>query len=195
MTSQAESTYPQDWFRIAAADLGRVKRRLAEGDVEDAAFHLQQAIEKGLKVLCRKVSRQRVLPLRDPTAVLAAPHYRRRRLRAAWGPPLRVTRCQPGHQPGFRQSRLKGYLLSHGWTLRRIHDVDALLTDAIRYDAGLARYRSLCQQVAGYYIIERYPVFGDEPLIGDVRTAYQEAKALMQRLQSSRRPQRGLRGG
>ncbi len=137
MTSQAESAYPQDWFRIAAADLGRVKRRLAEGDVEDAAFHLQQAIEKGLK----------------------------------------------------------GYLLLRGWTLRRIHDVDALLTDAIRYDAGLARYRSLCQQVAGYYMIERYPVFGDEPLIGDVRTAYQEAKTLMQHLQSSRRPQRGLRGG
>jgi HEPN domain-containing protein len=46
---QAESDYPKDWFRIAGKDLRRAVRGLAAGDVEDAAFHLQQAIEKSLK--------------------------------------------------------------------------------------------------------------------------------------------------
>jgi HEPN domain-containing protein len=46
---RGESLYPDDWFRIAAQDLDRVARRLAEGDNEDAAFRLQQAVEKYLK--------------------------------------------------------------------------------------------------------------------------------------------------
>ena len=87
MTGEADSSYPQDWFRIAAKDLRRVARRLAERDGEDAAFHLQQAIEK----------------------------------------------------------YLKGYLLSRGWVLKRIHDVEALLTDAIRYDSSLERYRCVAR--------------------------------------------------
>jgi HEPN domain-containing protein len=44
-----ESTYPADWLEIAADDFERVSRRLAEGDVADAAVHLQQALEKYLK--------------------------------------------------------------------------------------------------------------------------------------------------
>jgi HEPN domain-containing protein len=43
-----ESQYPSDWFRIASEDLQRAERRLAEGDTDDAAFRLQQAIEKFL---------------------------------------------------------------------------------------------------------------------------------------------------
>jgi len=129
MAAGTDSSYPADWFRIAANDVERVARRLAEGDVDDAAFRLQQAIEK----------------------------------------------------------YLKGYLLSRGWTLRRIHDIEALLTDALRYDATLKRYRPLCQQVAGYYIIERYPTFEEGPSLDEVRTAYRATKALIQHLQPHRR--------
>ncbi len=127
----SESQYPKEWFRIAAKDLQRAARRLAERDTDDAAFHLQQAIEK----------------------------------------------------------YLKGYLLSHGWTLRRIHDVEALLSDAVRYDARLERYRALCQQVAGYYIIERYPTFEEGPSIAEVRHAYGNARELVRDLQG-----RGAKG-
>ncbi len=49
MPAEGESTYPADWLQIAAEDFQRVPRRLAEGDVTDAAFHLQQALEKYLK--------------------------------------------------------------------------------------------------------------------------------------------------
>ena len=53
---------------------------------------------------------------------------------------------------------LKGYLLSSGWRLKRIHDLEALLNAAIVYDAGFERFRSLCIKVTTYYIEERYPV-------------------------------------
>jgi len=49
MLAEGESTYPADWLQVAADDFQRVPRRLAEGDVVDAAIHLQQAIEKYLK--------------------------------------------------------------------------------------------------------------------------------------------------
>ncbi|MBI3615929.1 MAG: HEPN domain-containing protein [Candidatus Omnitrophica bacterium] len=104
----------------ARQDLRRVSRRLAENDVEDAAFHLQQAIEKFLK----------------------------------------------------------GYLLSHGWSLKKIHDLEALLDDAIRVSPDLEAYRELCQQVTGYYFIERYPALGVPPTAEEVRSDYRLAQRL-----------------
>lgn len=44
-----ESKYPADWFAQGEKDLKRVEPRLKEGDLADAAFHLQQALEKYLK--------------------------------------------------------------------------------------------------------------------------------------------------
>ena len=126
MATGAESQRPLDWLAIAREDLKRVGKRLAEGDVDDAAFHLQQAVEK----------------------------------------------------------YLKGYLLSKGWTLRRIHDVEELLNDATRYDPGLERYRTVCQRVTSYYIVERYPLFEEGPSLAEVRDAYAQAKKLVRALQT-----------
>lgn len=44
-----ESRYWKDWLDKAEKDLQRVEKRLENGDKEDAAFHLQQALEKYLK--------------------------------------------------------------------------------------------------------------------------------------------------
>ena len=49
MPHPVDSRDPSDWFRKGQDDLQRVPRRLQEGDYEDAAFHLQQALEKCLK--------------------------------------------------------------------------------------------------------------------------------------------------
>lgn len=38
-----------EWLEAARRDWRRVKRRIDERDIEDAAFHLQQALEKFLK--------------------------------------------------------------------------------------------------------------------------------------------------
>jgi HEPN domain-containing protein len=52
---------------------------------------------------------------------------------------------------------LKGYLLSKGWGLRRIHDLEELLDEAVSYDTSFEKFRSLCQVATEYYIEERYP--------------------------------------
>jgi HEPN domain-containing protein len=52
---------------------------------------------------------------------------------------------------------LKGYLLSKGWALRRIHDLEALLDDAIAYEPSLEDFRAACQKSTEYYLEERYP--------------------------------------
>lgn len=44
-----DAAYAADWIAAAQTDLTRVQRRLDEDDVADAAFHLQQAVEKALK--------------------------------------------------------------------------------------------------------------------------------------------------
>lgn len=49
MPPEAESRDPSEWFQKGREDLDRVPRRIEEGDCEDAAFHLQQALEKYLK--------------------------------------------------------------------------------------------------------------------------------------------------
>lgn len=116
--------YPREWLTKAAEDLARVTRRLDEGDVDDAAFHLQQALEK----------------------------------------------------------YLKGFLLSRGWALKKIHDLEALLDDAVAYDRQIEDFRPLLQEVTGYYLIERYPTVEEGPTAAEVRLAYQQTQRLVQRL-------------
>jgi HEPN domain-containing protein len=53
---------------------------------------------------------------------------------------------------------LKGFLLSKGWKLKRIHDLEVLLNDALKFEKAFEKYRSLCQKITGYYIIDRYPL-------------------------------------
>jgi HEPN domain-containing protein len=77
----------------------------------------------------------------------------------------RVDRLLDKHDPelaGFCLQQavekfLKAFLLSKGWRLRRIHNLDALLDDAITYDASLEEFRSVCQKISAFYFVERYP--------------------------------------
>jgi len=52
---------------------------------------------------------------------------------------------------------LKAFLLDHGWKLRKIHELEALLDDAIIYDPNLKSFYDLCERVSGYYFADRYP--------------------------------------
>jgi HEPN domain-containing protein/predicted nucleotidyltransferase len=49
LMEQGESLYPLDWLEWAEMDLRRTELLLAHQDLYGAAYHLQQAIEKGLK--------------------------------------------------------------------------------------------------------------------------------------------------
>ena len=79
---------------------------------------------------------------------------------------------------------LKAFLLSKGWRLRRIHNLEALLDEAIKYDEGLERFRSACQTITAFYFMERYPFTVQ---IGidrdDVKKAVTQIKDLIEKIQ------------
>jgi len=121
MHAEKESAYPADWFEIAEEDFRRVPRRLAEDDIADAAFHLQQALEK----------------------------------------------------------YLKGFLLSRGWKLERIHDLRALLEEAASHQPQFGDFRRLCAEITAYYVQERYPFFGKKPSRDEVEANLDQAEDLV----------------
>lgn len=56
---------------------------------------------------------------------------------------------------------IKAFLLLHGWELKKIHELDALLDEAIKHKPELTDFYELCERVTGYYLAERYPPFDD----------------------------------
>lgn len=80
---------------------------------------------------------------------------------------------------------LKGFLLSKGWELKRIHDLEVLLNDALKYEITLEQFRSLCQKISGYYVIDRYPLPSAASLTKkEVQLSMDEAKKLIKRLKA-----------
>ena len=103
----------------------------------------------------------------------------------------RVRRLLADHDPemaGFCLQQaiekfLKAYLLSKGWQLRRIHNLDALLDDAITYDSSLEKFRDVCQKITAFYFVERYPFVVESGVTEkDVRTSLKEVKVLVDKL-------------
>ncbi|MEW6003544.1 MAG: HEPN domain-containing protein [Nitrospirota bacterium] len=120
MPKLKESLYPPDWVKKAKKDLERVQKRLEDSDLEDAAFHLQQALEK----------------------------------------------------------YLKSYLLSRGWKLKRIHDLEELLDEATKHNPKFETFRKTCQKVTGYYLIDRYPFVTEAPPLKEIQTALREGEKI-----------------
>ena len=52
---------------------------------------------------------------------------------------------------------LKGFLLSKGWRLRKIHDLSELLNEAVVHLPALELFRKECHRMSRYYVVERYP--------------------------------------
>ena len=55
-------------------------------------------------------------------------------------------------------------MLSTGWSLRRVHDLELLLQQAITQDADFAPFLAACQRITEYYIEARYPIGVTTPL-------------------------------
>jgi len=62
---------------------------------------------------------------------------------------------------------LKAFLLSKGWELQRIHDLETLLNAALAYEPSLESFRPACQKITGFYMIERYPFIVEAGLTED----------------------------
>jgi HEPN domain-containing protein len=72
---------------------------------------------------------------------------------------------------------LKAFLLNHNWKLRKIHELDALLDEAAKFQGDLETHRGLCERVSGYYMAERYPPLSDFDLsVADIRRDLKEGR-------------------
>ncbi len=81
---------------------------------------------------------------------------------------------------------LKGFLLSKGWKLKRIHDLEVLLNDALKYEASWEKFRGLCQEISGYYVIDRYPLPSASTLAKEeVQCSLDEAGKLIKQVKAS----------
>lgn len=84
------------------------------------------------------------------------------------------------HLQQAAEKYLKGFLLSTGWPLRRIHDLEALIQEAIARDADFAPFLAPCQKITEYYIETRYPLGVYTPLQrDDLETDLDTVRALI----------------
>ncbi len=80
---------------------------------------------------------------------------------------------------------LKGYLLSKGWKLRRIHELDELLDEAVLYEPTLEKFRQLCIISTEYYIEDRYPFMAASQLNKDeIEIVLEKTKELVKKIKS-----------
>ncbi len=78
---------------------------------------------------------------------------------------------------------LKAFLLSRGWGLRRVHDLETLLNAALAYDPTLEQFRPVCQKITAFYTVERYPLINETGLTeNDVRESLGQVTGLIEKL-------------
>jgi len=80
---------------------------------------------------------------------------------------------------------LKAFLLSKGWQLQRIHDLEILLNAALAHDPSFESFRSACQKITGFYTVERYPFITEVGLTeDDVYTSLEQVDRLVEKIRA-----------
>ena len=83
---------------------------------------------------------------------------------------------------------LKAFLLSKGWKLRRIHDLEAPLDDAMVHDPSLDHFRNACQKITNYYVVERYPLAVETEFTKEeIRASLEAAGRLIEKIRKGMR--------
>jgi HEPN domain-containing protein/predicted nucleotidyltransferase len=77
---------------------------------------------------------------------------------------------------------LKAYLLFRGWRLKRTHDLEELLEDAIVYAPDFEQYRAVCVEVTKYYVDDRYPRNRRELTHREVEEALEQLRPLIDKI-------------
>jgi len=52
---------------------------------------------------------------------------------------------------------LKGFLIHHGWELKKIHDLETLITEAVDFDRAFEEYLDVGRKLTAFYYTGRYP--------------------------------------
>ncbi len=74
---------------------------------------------------------------------------------------------------------LKGYLISKGWKLRKIHDLKVLLDEATKHDPLFSQYYDLLDILTQYYFEEKYPFGEIEASLEDVENGLEDIQGLI----------------
>ncbi|MEW6606358.1 MAG: HEPN domain-containing protein [bacterium] len=74
---------------------------------------------------------------------------------------------------------LKGYLISKGWKLRKIHDLKVLLDEATKYDPLFSQYYDLFDVLTQYYFEEKYPFGEIEASLEDIENGFEDIQELI----------------
>jgi HEPN domain-containing protein len=78
---------------------------------------------------------------------------------------------------------LKGYLLSKGWKLQKVHDLETLLNQAILYDPSFEEFRFPCIKMTEYYLEDRYPFVMESALTKEEMTeSLDDAKKVINKI-------------
>lgn len=85
------------------------------------------------------------------------------------------------HLQQAAEKYLKGYLLNKGWPLKRIHDLEVLLNEAINYNARFQEYLDACIMAREFYVEERYPFVTESlpPERQELEKAIQEIREMI----------------
>lgn len=59
------------------------------------------------------------------------------------------------------EKSLKAFLYSKDEDLKKIHDLDKLLSTAMKHKPGFAKFKKVTATLSGYYLTTRYPDIGD----------------------------------
>lgn len=115
-----------------------------------------------------------------------SPEEWKRVARKDWGRVSRNLRDGDAEAAGFflqqaLEKYLKAFLIKNGWKLKKIHTLHTLLKDAVLYNPNLESFRTLCQKVSGYYLLDRYPLFATSGLTPeDIKNDLEKAKEFVQ---------------
>jgi len=67
------------------------------------------------------------------------------------------------HLQQATEKYLKGYLLGKGWELRRTHDLEIFLNEAMVHDSRFEKHLDYCIMIREFYVQERYPFIRSPP--------------------------------
>ncbi|MCK4386237.1 MAG: HEPN domain-containing protein [candidate division Zixibacteria bacterium] len=80
---------------------------------------------------------------------------------------------------------LKGYLIYHGWELKKIHDLQELVNEATKLDKSFAGFLDPCIRISKYYIDTRYPGFPTEYPQEEIKKSLNVAKKIIAKVKQA----------
>lgn len=90
------------------------------------------------------------------------------------------------HLQQAAEKYLKAFLLAQSWELQRIHNLEILLNEAVRFNPELEKFRPLCEKATDLYTLERYPFFGSAGVtLEDVARLLSSLREMMEEIEAA----------